>query len=107
MGRHAAQELVEEIGLVADPEDMRVWGVTRGEFGNVGVHFLAPPVPAALVLKHYEALVEAEVARGACPELDQLAVVRSDQDVTGLGHYADFLPQVVTRYTAPRTLRTA
>lgn len=104
--RHAAQELVEEIGVVADPQDMAVWGVTRGEFGNVGVHFLAPPAPAALVLKHHEALAEAEVARGTGPELDQLAVVRTEQDVTGLGHYADFLPQVVTRYTAERTLRT-
>ncbi|MFF2148768.1 NUDIX domain-containing protein [Kitasatospora sp. NPDC058190] len=105
--RHAAQELLEEVGLTADPEDMTVWGVTRGEFGNIGVHFVAPPVPAGLVHKHHEGLVEAEAARGATAELDQLAVVRSEADVTGLGHYADFLPQVVTRYSAERALRTA
>ncbi|MFG3223942.1 NUDIX hydrolase [Kitasatospora sp. NPDC048194] len=105
--RHAAQELVEEVGVTADPEDMTAWGVTRGEFGNIGVHFDAPPVPAELAHKHHEALVEAEAARGAAAELDQLAVVRSAADVTALGHHADFLPQVVTRYTAERTLRTA
>ncbi|MFI9332143.1 NUDIX domain-containing protein [Kitasatospora sp. NPDC052868] len=102
--RHAAQELLEEIGVVADPEDMRAWGVTRGEYGNLGVHFLAPPVSAALGLKHHEVLAEEERAPGVEPELDRLAVVRSVQDVTGLGHCVDFLPLVVSRYVDGRTL---
>ncbi|MFD5615120.1 hypothetical protein [Kitasatospora sp. NPDC127060] len=45
----------------------------------------------------------AEAALGAAAELDQLAVVRSEADVAALRHYADFLPQVVTRYNAERT----
>ncbi|MFG2821691.1 NUDIX domain-containing protein [Kitasatospora sp. NPDC048365] len=101
--RHAAQELVEEIGVTADPEDMTVWGVTRGEHGNIGVHFLAPPVPTSLVLKHHEILAEEEHARGAGPELDRLAIVGSVQDLTGLGRCADFLPMVVSRYAGERT----
>ncbi|MFE0460417.1 NUDIX hydrolase [Kitasatospora sp. NPDC058965] len=105
--RHAAQEMVEEVGVTADPEDMAVWGVTRGEFGNIGVHFVAPPVTAGLAHKHHEALVEAEASRGAAAELDQLAVVRSAADVAALGHCADFLPQVVTRYNTQRTLPAA
>ncbi len=98
--RHAAQELVEEIGVAADPEGMTVWAVTRGEHGNIGVHFRAPTVPLALVLKHHEALVEEERARGTGPELDQLAAVRSVDDLTALGTCADFLPQVIARYAA-------
>ncbi|MFJ9521850.1 NUDIX hydrolase [Kitasatospora sp. NPDC101801] len=96
--RHAAQELVEEIGVVADPEDMTVWAVTRGEHGNIGVHFLAPAAPTALVLKHHEVLAEAERTRGAGPELDRLTVVRSVENVKSLASTADFLPQVVARY---------
>ncbi|MFD9688419.1 NUDIX domain-containing protein [Kitasatospora sp. NPDC059088] len=96
--RHAARELLEEIGVGCDPEDMTAWGVTRGEHGNVGVHFLAPKVPAALALKHHEALAHEERVRGVGPELDRLAVVRSVQDVSDLGHAADFLPLVVSRY---------
>ncbi|MFF7361516.1 NUDIX hydrolase [Streptomyces sp. NPDC008125] len=96
--RHAAQELLEEIGVVSDPEDMTAWGVTRGEYGNIGVHFLAPAVPAALALKQHEVLADEERARGEGPELDRLAVVHSVQGVSGLGHCADFLPLVVSRY---------
>ncbi|MEU8540888.1 NUDIX domain-containing protein [Streptomyces sp. NPDC048717] len=96
--RHAARELLEEIGVICDPEDMTAWGVTRGEYGNIGVHFLAPAVPTALALKHHEALADEERARGIGPELDRLAVVRSVQDVRDLGHCADFLPLVVSRY---------
>lgn len=40
--RHAAREPVEETGIGVASEDLTLWGVTRGEHGNVGVHFLAP-----------------------------------------------------------------
>ncbi|MFE3504602.1 hypothetical protein ACFXPX_32790 [Kitasatospora sp. NPDC059146] len=100
MPRHAAQELVEEVGVPAAPEDMTVWCVTQGEFGNVGGHFLPPPIPASLAHEHHKAIVEAGAERGTTAELDQLPVIHSGADATEPGYYADFLPQVVTRYVA-------
>src|SRR5262249_15138535 len=39
LGRHAARELAEETGTEVAGEELRLWVVTRGEHGNVGVFF--------------------------------------------------------------------
>jgi hypothetical protein len=41
--RNAAREPAEETGLDAGPEELRMWVVTRGENGGIGVVPLAPP----------------------------------------------------------------
>ncbi|MFF3593855.1 NUDIX hydrolase [Kitasatospora indigofera] len=96
--RHAVRELAEEVGLMVGPDEVATWTVTQGAHGNVGVHFLAPPVPAELVLKHHRGLTEAGRARGTVPELDRLAVVRSVDDVLELGEAVDFLAPVLARH---------
>jgi 8-oxo-dGTP pyrophosphatase MutT (NUDIX family) len=98
LGRHAARELAEETGIDVEPEDLTLWGVTRGNTGNVGVHFLAPRLPVALVRESHAALVASSAAQGPGPELDRLTSVRSAAQVTGLGRYVDYLPDVVRRY---------
>jgi 8-oxo-dGTP pyrophosphatase MutT (NUDIX family) len=98
--RHAVRELAEEVGLPVDPEDLRLWAVTRGEHGNVGVHFLAPELSQELVRKHHAELVAAERAQGVEPEMEELAVVRGVDQVAALEQWCDYLPQLVARYAA-------
>ncbi|WP_345616613.1 NUDIX hydrolase [Streptomyces ziwulingensis] len=101
--RHAARELAEEIGHNVPCGDMELWAVTRGDKGNVGVHFRAPACPAEALGEQYTALVAAERAQGRTPELDRLAFIRSAGDVAGLGgRSADFLPVLAARHTASR-----
>lgn len=40
---NAARELLEELGVGTDPDDLMLWAVTRGDHGDVGIHFAAPP----------------------------------------------------------------
>lgn len=99
--RHAAQELVEEVGRKVAFEELKLWTVTRGDKGNVGVHFRAPACPAEAIVEQYEQLAAAEAARGRTPELDRIAFLESDADVAGLGgRYADFLPVLAARHAA-------
>lgn len=103
--RHAARELIEETGIDVPLEDLRLWLVTRGEYGNVGVLFLAPRGPASLLREQFDALVSSEMALGRDPELDQIALVRSPADLAALdGPQADYLAPIVRRYAgaAPR-----
>jgi 8-oxo-dGTP pyrophosphatase MutT (NUDIX family) len=81
----AARELREETGTETGPARLSLWRVSRGRQGDVGVLFLAPPLPAAALRARYEALVAAERAAGAEPELDRIAFVRTDADVAALG----------------------
>lgn len=84
---HAARELAEETGIESAPGELRLWLVTRGTHGSVGVLFLAPPRPAALLRERFAYRVAAETARGREPEL------------TGPGaDHADYLEPVVARY---------
>ncbi|WP_066975132.1 NUDIX hydrolase [Streptomyces sp. NRRL F-4489] len=107
--RHAARELAEEIGVHVGNQDLELWAVTRGEHGNVGVHFRAPRLPEPLVRKQFEAVTLAERARGVEPELEQLTTVRTREEVTALRSWADYLPQVVNRFASapPSGLRGA
>lgn len=95
---HAAQELVEELGVTVQSQALALWGLSRGEHGNIGIHFQAPVTKAAAVLRRYEALACAERARSIEPELDRLAVIRSPGDLDRLGPHADYLPTLVGCY---------
>ncbi|WP_251695997.1 NUDIX hydrolase [Streptomyces sp. Vc74B-19] len=83
--RHAARELAEEVGHVVATEDLRLWTVTRGRNGSVGVHFRAPACPADALSGQYARLAAAEVAQGRTPELDRIAFIRSHAEVGELG----------------------
>jgi 8-oxo-dGTP pyrophosphatase MutT (NUDIX family) len=102
--RHAARELAEEVGRDVPCGDLELWAVTRGDKGNVGVHFRAPACPADALVEQYSALVAAESAQGRTPELDRVSFIRSDADVAGLGgRSADFLPVLAARHAASST----
>ncbi|WP_254076488.1 NUDIX domain-containing protein [Streptomyces pacificus] len=97
----AARELVEELGIDAAPEALRLWVVTRGENGSIGLTYLAPVLPEAAVRARFAAAVDAERARGREPELDGIALVRSPGELAGLsGPHADYLEPIVRRYAA-------
>ncbi|MFD0418319.1 NUDIX domain-containing protein [Streptomyces sp. NPDC127108] len=108
---HAARELAEETGVESAPEELRLWLVTRGAHGGVGVLFLAPPLPAALLRERFAALVSAETARGREPELDRIALVGSRAELAELtgphADLADYLEPVVTRYGSAAPLGPA
>ncbi|MGW1514307.1 NUDIX hydrolase [Streptomyces sp. NPDC002394] len=97
--RDAARELAEELGVDIAVEELRLWGLTRGtRFGSLGFHFLAPPVPSALVRRRHADLTVRETKRGDVPELDKVAFVPSAEQAARLGSGADYLQQVLSRY---------
>ncbi|MBD0693919.1 NUDIX domain-containing protein [Streptomyces sp. CBMA123] len=94
--RQACRELAEEVGVHAAPEDLRLWAVTRGENGNIGVHYEAPPLPERVVREQFQALVQAETVNGHTPELDRITVV--DGSAAELeGPHADYLEALLHR----------
>ncbi|WP_234327368.1 NUDIX hydrolase [Streptomyces sp. NRRL WC-3742] len=96
--RQACRELAKEVGVDVTPQALTLWAVTRGEHGNIGVHFEAPPLPEHTVRERYEALVAAETASGRTPELDRITVV--DGPATELeGPRADYLEALLHRRT--------
>ncbi|MGW7367494.1 NUDIX domain-containing protein [Streptomyces sp. NPDC054841] len=96
----AARELVEEMGIDTGPEALRLWAVTRGENSSVGLTYLAPALPESVVREGFAAAARAERAQGREPELDEIALVRSPDELAGLvGPHADYLEPVVRRYT--------
>ncbi|GGW73191.1 DNA mismatch repair protein MutT [Streptomyces griseoloalbus] len=99
----AARELVEELGTGAAPEDLKLWVVTRGENGSVGLTYLAPALPEATLRADFTAAAAAECAQGREPELDGIALVRSPDELAGLsGPHADYLDPVVRRFFGRR-----
>ncbi|MFJ2190960.1 NUDIX hydrolase [Kitasatospora sp. NPDC087861] len=100
--RQAGKELAEEIGVHVAPEDLTLWTVTRGEHGNIGVHFQAPPLPAEVLRKQFEALTESEATNGRTPELEWITAV-DRTGVEGLeGPLADYLETLLAQHS-PRT----
>jgi 8-oxo-dGTP pyrophosphatase MutT (NUDIX family) len=98
--RHAALELVEETGVDTAPEDLALWSVTRGEYGNIGVIFLAPCRPEPVLRERFAELVSAETALGRNPEFDEIALVRSPADLADLrGPKVDYLKPLIGRYS--------
>ncbi|MEV6955211.1 NUDIX hydrolase [Streptomyces sp. NPDC051183] len=97
----AGRELIEEVGIDVPAEALRLWVVTRGENGSVGLTYLAPPLPEAVVREAFDEAVAAERARGHEPELDAITLVRSPEDLIALaGPRADYLAPIVRRYAA-------
>ncbi|MEV6983238.1 NUDIX domain-containing protein [Sphaerisporangium sp. NPDC051017] len=98
--RHAARELAEETGVELPPEELSLWAVTRGEHRSIGLVFLAPPRPEAMLCERFEEATAAERAMGHEPELDRIALVRSAAELMDLhGPHVDYLAPVVYRYT--------
>ncbi|MEV5974090.1 NUDIX domain-containing protein [Streptomyces sp. NPDC051921] len=97
---HAARELAEELGVRTPESALRLRALTRGtRFGSLGFHFLAPPVPAALVRRHHARLAAAESAYGAGPELDAIAFVAApDLPDPLLDRCADYLPRLLDHH---------
>ncbi|WP_258049934.1 NUDIX domain-containing protein [Streptomyces finlayi] len=99
----AAREMVEELGICAGPEALRLWAVTRGENSSVGLTYLAPALPESAVRAAFAAAAAAERAQGREPELDDIALVRSPGELVSLtGPHADYLEPIVRRYSAGR-----
>ncbi|MFF2809628.1 hypothetical protein ACFVT2_21120 [Streptomyces sp. NPDC058000] len=95
----AARELAEELGIGAAAEDLKLWVVTRGENGSVGLTYLAPVLPEATLRTGLTVAAAAERVQGREPELDDIALVRSPDELTGLaGPHADYLKPIVCRF---------
>lgn len=100
LGGQAARELVEEMGIDTPPGTLRLWAVTRGENSSIGLTYLAPALPESVLREGFAAAARAERAQGRDPELDEIALVRSPDELAGLiGPHADYLEPVVRRYT--------
>jgi hypothetical protein len=94
--------LAEEIGVRVTPDDLTLWTITRGEHGNIGVHYQVPPLPAEILLKQFEALTQSETANGRAPELERIVAV-DRADAEGLeGPHADYLGTLLAQHS-PRT----
>ncbi|MFR9673298.1 NUDIX hydrolase [Streptomyces sp. TR06-5] len=105
--RHAARELAEEAGVDTPPGELTLWGATRGGNGSVGVLFLAPARPAAVLRERFAAVCEAEESLGRAPELDRVAFVAGPAGLAGLeGPHVDFLGPVLHRWAADGPLRS-
>ncbi|MFJ8140827.1 NUDIX domain-containing protein [Streptomyces sp. NPDC096013] len=98
--RHnAARELQEELGADTAPEDLTLWAVSRGNHGNIGIHFAAPPQPATTLNDRFTAALRATAAVSQAPELDRIAFVRRPADLKALdGPHVDYLEPLVNRY---------
>ncbi|MFD5425524.1 NUDIX domain-containing protein [Streptomyces sp. NPDC127084] len=96
----AARELAEELGVDAVVDDLQLWVVTRGENGSVGLTYLAPALPEATLRAGFTAAVAADRDEGREPELDDIALVRSPDELAGLaGPHADYLEPIVRRFS--------
>lgn len=95
----AARELAEELGIDAAAGDLKLWVVTRGENGSIGLTYLAPALPEATLRADFTAAAAVERCQGREPELDDIALVRSPDELAGLaGPHADYLEPIVRRF---------
>ncbi|MFC5890630.1 NUDIX hydrolase [Kitasatospora sp. CM 4170] len=92
--REAARELAEETGVRAVPGELTLWAATRGPYGSIGVLFLAPALPQALLCERFEALPPER-------ELVEIAFVGSPAELARLaGPHADYLDAALHRYAS-------
>ncbi|QKW10511.1 NUDIX domain-containing protein [Streptomyces sp. NA04227] len=95
---HAARELSEETGIDIAPDALALGALTRGQWRNLGAHFLAPPRPARELRAIYEDFTATENALGREPELDRITFVPSAEALAELdGPRVDYLEPVVRR----------
>ncbi|MGW0392251.1 NUDIX hydrolase [Streptomyces sp. NPDC003042] len=108
LGGQASRELVEEMGIDTAPGALRLWAVTRGENSSIGLTYLAPALPESALREDFAAAARAERAQDREPELDEIALVRSPDELARLvGPHADYLEPVVRRYTQTPLRRDA
>ncbi|MFE7332563.1 hypothetical protein ACFU8W_48550 [Streptomyces sp. NPDC057565] len=68
--------------------------------GSVGLTHLAPALPESALREGFAAAARAALAEGREPELDEIALVRSPDELAGLvGPHSDYLEPVVRRFT--------
>ncbi len=100
--RHAALELAEETGVDLPAAALTRCLVTYGDDGQVGVHYLAPPLPAPVLQDRFDALAAEEAARGRDPEFDRMVFVGSPAELPHLeGPHVVYLEPLV-RWTSRR-----
>ncbi|MFF3967579.1 NUDIX hydrolase [Streptomyces griseorubiginosus] len=100
--RHAALELAEETGVDVPATALTRCLITYGDDGQVGVHYLAPALPAPVLQDRFDALAAAEAARGRDPEFDRIVFVGSPPELPRLeGPHVVYLEPVV-RWTSRR-----
>ncbi|WP_327158965.1 NUDIX hydrolase [Streptomyces tubercidicus] len=80
----AARELAEELGIYAAVEDLQLRVVTRGENGSIDLTYLAPALPEITLRTGFTAAAAAERAQAREPELDDIAWVRSPDELASL-----------------------
>jgi 8-oxo-dGTP pyrophosphatase MutT (NUDIX family) len=85
LARHAARELVEEVGIVVAPEDLELWTLTRGEHGNIGVFFRAPSLPEQVVRGRFQTVRATEEAAGRVAELRNIVFPSSPLELSAMG----------------------
>ncbi|WP_307813646.1 NUDIX hydrolase [Streptomyces sp. N35] len=96
----AARELSEEMGIDVSGEDLELCVVTRGENTSVGLTYLAPARPEGDLREAFATAARAERAKGLEPELAELTLVNSPDDLGELaGPHADYLAPIVARCT--------
>jgi 8-oxo-dGTP pyrophosphatase MutT (NUDIX family) len=101
--RHAALELVEEVGIRVAENDLNLWQVARVPSGNVGFFFTAPALSEESVLQCYAAMVVAERARGREAEFEGIALIEDAGELISLeGSPADYLRLLLSRYSLHR-----
>ncbi|MEU2428428.1 NUDIX domain-containing protein [Streptomyces sp. NPDC007861] len=99
----AARELAEELGIGVAAEDLKLWVVTRGENRSVGLTYLAPALPEATLRADFAAAAAAEREQGREPELTDIALLHSPDELADLvGPHADYLEPIVRRYARRR-----
>ncbi|MFC8362232.1 NUDIX hydrolase [Streptomyces griseorubiginosus] len=100
--RHAALELAEETGVDIPVTALTRCLITYGDDGQVGVHYLAPPLPAPVLQARFDALAAAEAARGRDPEFDRIVLVATPAELPRLeGPHVVYLEPVL-RWTSRR-----
>ncbi|MFF5362759.1 hypothetical protein ACFY4I_25765 [Streptomyces scabiei] len=97
--QNAARELLEGLGIDTAPDELTLWAITRGDHGNIGVHFAAPPQPATVLNDRFIDVVSTATTVGRVSELDQIAFVHTPAGLKALeGAHADYLEPLVDRY---------
>ncbi|MGA5704744.1 NUDIX hydrolase [Peterkaempfera bronchialis] len=105
--RQAAKELAEEAWIDVAADALALLSITRGENGNVGLHYLAPPLPERLVMARFADVAEAEAAQGRAAELDEIVLLASPKDLAELdGQHVDYLEPLLEHYTERTAGRT-
>ncbi|GGZ71160.1 NUDIX hydrolase [Streptomyces subrutilus] len=97
----AARELIEEVGVHAAPATLRLWAVTRGKHGSVGLTHVAPALPETALRAAFASAADAERDQGREPEPDGIAFVHSPRELAGrAGPHVDYPEPVVRRHAA-------